>query len=83
MLARIEEDWRAADLDARRVAILTYAEKLTQRPGEMTEADVTALRVAALSDQDVLHLVQCVAYYAYANRVADGLGVAIEPDCKP
>ena len=48
----------------------------------MGEADVEALRAASLSDEDVLHLVQCVSYYAYANRVADGLGVALEPDCE-
>ena len=64
------------------MAILAYAEKLTLRPGEMAETDVEALRAAALSDEDVLHLVQCVSYYAYANRIADGLGVALESDCE-
>jgi len=83
LLARIEDDWRLAGLDARRVALLTYAEKLTLRPAEMAEGDVAALRAAELTDEDVLHLAQCVAYYAYANRIADGLGVAVEPTFEP
>ena len=49
----------------------------------MTEDDVAALRAVALTDEDVLHLAQCVAYYAYANRIADGLGVEVEPTFRP
>jgi uncharacterized peroxidase-related enzyme len=78
LLARIDEDWRRAGLDPRRVAMLEYAEKLTSRPAEMNAKDVTALREAALEDVDILHLAECVAYYAYANRIADGLGVTLE-----
>ena len=59
--------------------MLTYAEKLTLRPGEMTLDDVDALRSAGLSDRDILDVVQVVAYYSYVNRIADGLGVEVEP----
>lgn len=45
----------------------------------MRRADVDALRAAGLSDQDVLHAAEVVAYYAYVNRIADGLGVELEP----
>ena len=55
--------------------MLAYAVKLTQAPGEMTAADVEALRVAGFSDRDVLDIAEVTAYYAYANRIADGLGV--------
>lgn len=37
-----------------------------------------ALRAVGLSDADILGLCEVVAYYAYANRIADGLGVALE-----
>ncbi len=53
--------------------------KLTHRPGEMERADVDALRAAGFSDRDVLDIAEVVAYYAYVNRIADGLGVAVEP----
>lgn len=80
MLERVERDWRTAGLDARRTAILTYAEKLTREPAAMVRADVEALRAVGLSDTDVLHLAEVVGYYAYVNRIADGLGVELEPE---
>ena len=55
--------------------MLAYAVKLTQAPGEMAASDVEALRAAGFSDRDVLDIVEVTAYYAYANRIADGLGV--------
>tara|TARA_B100000029_G_scaffold282876_1_gene276738 strand:+ start:1355 stop:1606 length:252 start_codon:yes stop_codon:yes gene_type:complete len=77
-LAAIEEDWRTAGLSDRRAAMLAYAEKLTSHPGDMVETDVEALRSAGFSDRDVLDICEVVSYYAYANRIVDGLGVALE-----
>lgn len=59
--------------------MLTYAEKLTLHPASMGPEDVGALREAGFSDTDVLHICEVVAYYAYANRIADGLGIQLEP----
>jgi len=58
--------------------MLRYAVKLTESPSAMTEADVEALRRVGFSDTDILHIVEVTAYYAYANRVADGLGIPLE-----
>lgn len=44
----------------------------------MVETDVSSLRIAGLSDRDILDLCEVVAYYAYVNRIADGLGVTVE-----
>ena len=55
--------------------MLDYAVKLTNTPGRMREADVTALRDHGLTDRDILDVNQVTAYFAYVNRVADGLGV--------
>ncbi len=55
-----------------------YAEKLTLTPGHMVEKDVIMLRKAGFSDVDILDINQIVAYYAYVNRTADGLGVKLE-----
>lgn len=78
MLERIDADWRRAGLDERRMAMLEYAEKLTSSPGRMAATDVEALREAGFGDRDVLDICEVVSYYAYVNRIADGLGVAIE-----
>ena len=45
----------------------------------MTRADVDALKAHDFSDADVLAIAEVTAYYAYANRIADGLGVEVEP----
>ena len=78
MLAAIEADYRTAGLDTKRLAMLSYVDKLTRAPGRMTRDDVEALRTAGFDDRDVLQIVEVAAYYAYANRVADGLGVELE-----
>lgn len=76
----IEADWRRAPLDAKRTAMLTYADKLTRNPGAMQSGDVDALRAVGFGDRDILDICEVVAYYAYVNRIADGLGVPIEDD---
>ena len=59
--------------------MLTYVEKLTLYPWDMVEADVIALRDAGFTDAAILDINQVCSYYAYVNRLADGLGVEIEP----
>lgn len=78
LAARVEADYRTAGLDEKRLAMLTYVDKLTRTPGGMEEADVAALRIAGFSDEDILHICEVAAYYAYANRIADGLGIELE-----
>ena len=78
LVAAVEADWQTAPLSDARRAMLTYAVKLTRTPGDMVEADVVALRDAGFSDRDVLDIAEVTGYYAYANRIADGLGIAIE-----
>ncbi|MXW68868.1 MAG: peroxidase-related enzyme [Acidimicrobiia bacterium] len=75
----IERDWTTAALSPKRIAMLRFAVKLTAKPSSVDDADVEALRAAGFSDRDILDIVEVVGYYAYANRVADGLGLELEP----
>ena len=59
--------------------MLGYAERLTRTPAKMSPADVDALRTVGFTDRDILDIVEVTAYYAYVNRIADGLGVTLEP----
>lgn len=79
LLARIERDWETADLGDRRTAMLHFADTLTRTPGSMRPEDVESLRAVGLTDRDILDIVEVIAYYAYANRIADGLGISLEP----
>ncbi len=58
--------------------MLEYSEKLTLRPWEMLEEDVLALREAGFSDSAILDVNQVTGYFAFANRLADGLGIELE-----
>ena len=58
--------------------MLDYAVKLTRSPGAMVEADAHALRAHGFSDRDLLDINQVTAYFAYVNRLADGLGVVTD-----
>lgn len=58
--------------------MLTYAEKLTLTPGSMVRDDVEALKDAGFSEHEILDINQIVGYFAYVNRLADGLGVPLE-----
>ncbi len=78
LAAAIERDWRTAALSPKRVAMIRFAVKLTATPSAVNDTDVEALRAAGFSDRDILDIVEVVGYYAYANRVADGLGLELE-----
>lgn len=78
LVGRIAREGSEADLPPRLAAILRFAEKLSQRPGEITRDDLAPLRDAGLDDRAVLEVVQITAYFNFVNRLADGLGVSLE-----
>jgi len=58
--------------------MLDYAVKLTLQPAAVTPSDVDLLRATGFSEAAILDICQITAYYAFANRIADGLGVELE-----
>lgn len=65
-------------LSARERALLRYAEKLTLAPAAIVGADILPLRQAGLDDLAIHDACAIVAYFAFVNRIADGLGVELE-----
>lgn len=63
--------------------MVDYVIKLTRTPGAMTATDVDDLRDVGFDDAAVLDICQVAAYYNYVNRLADGLGVELEPHWTP
>ena len=78
LLAALGSDHTRANVLPVDRAILDYAVKLTQSPGDVVAADVAALRDHGLDDRAIHDLCAVVAYYAFVNRIADGLGVELE-----
>ena len=65
--------------DPRRAALVDYVLRLTREPQSMERAHVDTLRAVGFEDGDVLAICEVASYYAYVNRIADGLGVDVEP----
>ena len=63
--------------------MLDYAEQLTRRSSSTSKKDIDYLRRAGFSDAAILDINQVAAYYNYVNRIADGLGVELEPYWDP
>jgi uncharacterized peroxidase-related enzyme len=66
--------------DGMELALLHYTKKLTCTPQDMVESDVQALRTHGLDDGQILEANQIVAYFNYANRLLNGLGVSTDGD---
>lgn len=75
---RIEDDFETAGLSDKRLAMLRYALKLTISSKSVDKSDVEKMRQVGFSDTDILHIAEVIGYYAYANRIADGLGIPLE-----
>jgi uncharacterized peroxidase-related enzyme len=78
MVDRFATNWRDAGLDAPTLALLEYGYELTVRPASITADDIAALRDHGFDDQGISSATQVVAYFNYINRIAEGLGVALE-----
>lgn len=80
--ALVEEliaDHRRVPLAPADRAMLAYAQQLTTAPATITAADAERLRAAGFDDRARHDICAIVAYYAFVNRIADGLGVELEP----
>ena len=78
LVDHLKTDYNNADLTLPQRVMLDYAVKLTESPAFMEAADLKPLREAGFDDKAILDINQIVAYFAYVNRVADGLGVEME-----
>lgn len=78
LVERLKSDYRAASISDKERAMLDYAVKLTLTPYEMERGDVEVLRNQGLTDRAILDLNLVTGYFAFVNRLADGLGVELE-----
>lgn len=55
--------------------MLEFVEKLTLQPAAVERSDVENLHAAGFDDVAVSQITMIASFFAYVNRVADGLGV--------
>lgn len=68
----------APDLTPAERALLAYTDVLTLTPALVTPAHIDALRRVGYTDRAIHDTCAIVSYFAFVNRIADGLGVALE-----
>ena len=78
-MAAVRSDYRqagpAAEMTAADRAMLDFAVKLTRDSRSATREDLDALRAVGFSDTAIHDIVQVTGFFAYYNRLADGLGI--------
>ncbi|MGE3538933.1 MAG: peroxidase-related enzyme [Candidatus Tectimicrobiota bacterium] len=77
---RITLDYRRAGLDARLLAMLDYAVKITRCPAECALADIEGLRQHGFNDADIWDIAEIAAMYNYTNRLMSATGVIPNPE---
>ena len=61
-------------------ALLAYADALTLTPQEVSRVHIDALREAGYQDRAIHDACAIISYFAFVNRIADGLGIELETD---
>lgn len=79
---RLVNDWRTADLCEFDVQMLEYAEKVTRKAHNINQDYIDSLKASGFTDHMLHDIVQVSCYFAYVNRLADGLGVELEHSAK-
>ena len=78
LLSTLISDYRQAPLNSADRTMLDYAVKLTVAPAEVNQDNVEALRDSGFDDREIHDICAITAYFAFVNRIADGLGVEME-----
>lgn len=79
VIEQVFENPHTAGTTPREQAITKFSIDLTERPGEISAADIKALKDAGLNDADVLDLLHSDAIFAWANRLMLNLGEPVFP----
>jgi uncharacterized peroxidase-related enzyme len=75
-----ERRWRELEtLTDRERALCEVAERVSDRPTSMTDADWQPLRDLGFSDEAILEVVHVVGVFNHLTRLADGLGLELDP----
>ena len=70
----------ASSFDEQDAALIRFTADLALRSGEVTSSHIEELRAHGFDDRDIHDIVMVSACFAFMNRLADGTGVALQPD---
>ncbi|GCE15791.1 hypothetical protein KTT_56500 [Tengunoibacter tsumagoiensis] len=75
----VTDDWRTAPIDEKLRAMLSFLEKVTLTPDEVTSSDAEVLFTSGISRQAMQDALLICACFHIIARMADALDVAIPP----
>ena len=70
--------WPEYDLDPKTRALLTYATKLTERPGQVEDADIQALRSAGWDEGGIYEATALIAFFNFSGRLEAASGLPMD-----
>jgi alkylhydroperoxidase family enzyme len=65
------------------LALCVWAEKVTLKLHKVGRTDIDVLRDVGLSENAISDAAQVIGYFNYINRIAESLGVDLEPEMPP
>jgi alkylhydroperoxidase family enzyme len=77
-VAKVISNWGEADLDDQEKAMLTFTEKFTLTPSQISDDDIDRLRQAGFDESQILAIGLGAGYRNWVDRIADLLGVEEE-----
>ncbi|MEZ5993511.1 MAG: hypothetical protein R3E76_14335 [Planctomycetota bacterium] len=80
LVEQVKQDFRSSKLDDRHLALCEWGVKLTLTPVECKRDDVERLKAVGWTEEQVVSAAQIVGYFNHLNRLADGLGIDLEPE---
>ena len=67
-------------LDQRENEVIRFCERLTRAPATMVRSDVEELRAVGFEDRDIITIAASASLENFICRIADGIGVQLEPE---
>jgi uncharacterized peroxidase-related enzyme len=77
---RITLDYKRAGLNAKMLAVLDFAVKITLEPRECSPADIAHLQSLGLMTEEVWDVIEIAAMYNFTNRMAHATGMMPNPE---
>lgn len=74
------DDYRSADIPPRLRAMLTFLEKMTRHPEQLSPADVDAARKDGCQPDEIRDAIYVCAAFNAIDRIADTMGFRLQDD---
>ncbi len=79
LVKHLKTDPANAPLEPQDKAMIDFALKLTREPAKVKREDVEFLQQYGFSEEQVVDIVLIICTFNFMDRLADGLGVELDP----